>query len=457
MIDLRDGRQLSIIGLISIILLVVFAVGAVLTFTLLRKKSPLSITMRIFTILGFFVALALGLYSAFAFHSRSGEYSNPILDSIIIICAYFVLVGIAGGIIYYMIKNIHKSTKTLAVRSLVCIGILLSLSIVLYMALGFNDYVTYTITHEMWTGTVHRCVEAGTESLRWVMVPVEIDGVMHMVSQQVLHTCTQDGSLVVYSLKRVVEVVTTDTLIDAERSILIGFMLAPTLAAIAFAFIIIPKSLNIKPLEFTTREITLAGVFLALSAALSYVGIRMPAGGRITLAASTAIMIYAYFFGFRKGFIIITAFLTFQFIQGAWIINPWQALLDYVIPYMALVFFAIFNKSLNDKVLKLKFPVMFLIAAAGYVFVRYSSHVASGIIFGEEFLAAGGRPSRWMDVPIVPWSFFYNTFFLIDAVIAVAFGIVLLINKPLMKLLENAAMSQDGHDRSEGQIQENQA
>ena len=131
-------------------------------------------------------------------------------------------------------------------------------------------------------------------------------------------------------------------------------MLPIGVAAAASTYIIANKHEQI----FSSRDISLAGVLLGLAIALSYVGVRMPLGGRITFASSLPIMLFCYYFGFRKGVVMVVAFLAFQFIQGPWIIHPVQAVMDYVVAYLALIAFAALNKNINDKYFKT--PVLFL-------------------------------------------------------------------------------------------------
>ena len=71
---------------------------------------------------------------------------------------------------------------------------------------------------------------------------------------------------------------------------------------------------------FNTRDIAYGAICLAMSYALSFVGLRFPLGGTITLASILPISIYCYYFGLRKGAIICAVFMLLQLTQGPYII-----------------------------------------------------------------------------------------------------------------------------------------
>ena len=234
---------------------------------------------------------------------------------------------------------------------------------------------------------------------------------------------------------------------DLERITLWGLFIVVSIVALAITFIMLAKKF---PISFNTKDITVAGVLLALAIALSYVGARMPQGGRVTLASSLAIMIFAYFWGLRKGSIMVVAFLAFQFIQGIWILHFWSLLLDYIVPYLALIAFGIFSHKRvmpwNSKIIKIETGQIadtrikkrtlsrhanFFIAFSIYLLVRYFSHVLSGILFFGEWAPVGHTA--------ITWAFLYNTFFLLDAAIALLGGVVLLSSKHFNRFMTTTA------------------
>jgi len=184
---------------------------------------------------------------------------------------------------------------------------------------------------------------------------------------------------------------------------------------------------------FTTRDLTYGAITLGVSIALSYVSIRMPMGGRATLASSTAIMLYCFFFGYKKGMVVVSAFLAFQFIQGPTIVHFFSAILDYVIPYMALIFFGIFSRRWANKHNQ-DLQATFFIAGVLYVATRYLSHVLSGAIFFGQY-----APETWA---VLPYSLVYNMiWFAPDALFALMGGSILLSSKSVVKMLSVAGNS----------------
>jgi len=392
MLDLRwwnatdaDGNRyrampyISTTGIIGIALLVVFALAILVALTTLKNNKTAKVALSAVSILGILTGIILTFYTLIAFDRTTGEYSNLNFSILVTISTFLVIALVGGYILWQIISKKDKSISALVIQGSIATLFLASLSIMLFYALGHT------------------------------IVPFPSD-----------RTALYDWEIAA---------------LNEPRTILAGFLFVPALVMLTITFISVSKALKLQPLVYTTKDITFAGVLLALAIVLSYIGVRMPAGGRITLASSVAIMLYAYFFGFRKGSIMVFAFLAFQFIQGAWIIHPWQMFLDYIIPYSALILFAIFSKNFNDKIFKNKMPVMFFVAALGYILIRYFSHVWSGVMF---FYDPAGRPQEFRDMTVVGWAFLYNTFFLIDAAIALVVGVILLLNKPFMIAMTRA-------------------
>ncbi|MCL2061978.1 MAG: energy-coupled thiamine transporter ThiT [Firmicutes bacterium] len=209
---------------------------------------------------------------------------------------------------------------------------------------------------------------------------------------------------------------------------IVGFLAPCITASVVTAFVLSNKG---RTAVFTSRDLTYAAVMLSIAIALSYVKARFPmTGGGITLAASLPIMLYCYYFGLRKGAVIVSAFIAFQFLQGAWIVHPVQAILDYVVAYGALISFAIFNKRLNEKWFKTKFPILFFIAGLLYIAVRYTSHVVAGVVWFKDLVAEGWK--------LLPYSMVVNSYTIVDAAIALIAGLFLLCSNSFRKQLESA-------------------
>jgi len=307
----------------------------------------------------------------------------------LIIIAVFVLIAVLGGaIIFYFARTKNKKPLSIALRAIPAVLFLAALAIVLYALLDLQTL----------SGTLN---------------------------EDSIHFYTRGNNL-----------------------ILIGLLLVPLVVGLCVTFIALNKYF---PFSFTTKDITMAGVLLGLAAALSFVRLfRMPQAGSVTLASTLAIMIFCYFFGFRKGLIMVIAFLAFRFARGdLWILHAWSLLLDYVVPFSTLIFFGIFsfrrrvpwNKNAGAKQqnsMSKKFTLSshanFFIAFAFYVITRYMSLVLSGILFWGQ-LEDAVPPGH----TAVTWGFLYNTFFLADAAIALVGGVVLLSSKHFNRFMAASA------------------
>ena len=178
----------------------------------------------------------------------------------------------------------------------------------------------------------------------------------------------------------------------------------------------------------TTRDLTFGAICVASAFALSFFGYSLPQGGTITPASVLPIMLYCHYRGIGRGAIVCLSFTLLQFMQDPYILTPFQVLLDYFFPYLALIFSAVipFNRkkynllSSEDKSL-ISCHGGFFIGGALYAIFRYTSHVLSGAIFFGEYAPVGW--GAW------PYSFAYNSFALVDAIIAVGVGAALFTNK----------------------------
>ena len=210
---------------------------------------------------------------------------------------------------------------------------------------------------------------------------------------------------------------------------------------------VVQKKRGVK-FERSTKDLTYGAICIAASFALSYVKFfSLPYGGSITAASVLPMLIYCYYFEFRKSLVVSTVYMLLQFIQSPYIVSPWSALLDYVVPYMALSLVGLFkfNRKKYEKVTAegkspLRCHAGFFIGTSVYMVVRLFSHVLAGVLFwtsGVDFLG-------WTDpVGAAAWgySITYNTLFLVpDTAIALAAGILLLSSKAF-----NAFMAASGN------------
>lgn len=228
-----------------------------------------------------------------------------------------------------------------------------------------------------------------------------------------------------------------DVYVDAWQIVLL-FAIVTAILAIAFTITaVIEKRRGIVRVT-GTRELTYGAICLAASFALSYVTLfKLPNGGSITLASVLPIALYCYYFGFRKSIVLCFAYMLLQFLQGPYVVSPWSALFDYLLPYLALCLIGIFgyNPQKYKTILKNNKPVFtahlrILVGFALYFFVRYISHVLAGVLFwssGIDFMVWQGDLSGWV---AIGYSMAYNALFLVpDTLIAMIAAIAVLANK----------------------------
>lgn len=164
-----------------------------------------------------------------------------------------------------------------------------------------------------------------------------------------------------------------------------------------------------------TKIIAYASVCIALSYALSFVKFfTMGAnGGSITFASLLPLMIFAYFFGTKKGVFAGVIYGVLQFLQSPQVYQGMQVLLDYPIAFGAIGLAGIFR---NAKFTKHEF-IKFALGAIVAVTLRYASHVLSGYYVFSSW--------AWEGYGAFAYSVVYNLFCFVDLAIVLvpAFGI----------------------------------
>ncbi len=179
--------------------------------------------------------------------------------------------------------------------------------------------------------------------------------------------------------------------------------------------------------EFDTRCITLAGICVALSFALSYIKLfRMPQGGSITLASMLPIMLFSYIYGVKKGVLTCFVYGVLQAVQDPFIVHPAQFLLDYPVAYMLVGFAGAFNIKRLKNLPQLKFVLGAVLGGA----LRFTSHVLSGVFaFGAYALDSGATN-------FLTYSLIYNSTIFIDLLIVVVLGIFIFSSKSFVRQVE---------------------
>ncbi len=178
---------------------------------------------------------------------------------------------------------------------------------------------------------------------------------------------------------------------------------------------------------FNTKTLSLAGITIALSFALSFVKIfQMPQGGSITLLSLLPIMTYSYLYGAKKGLLIGIIYGLLQAVQSPYVIHPAQFILDYPVAFSSIAFAGIFKGK--DKFNKAN--VKFLLGAFISGLLRYVSHVLSGIFaFGAYALDNGYNG-------FLAYSSLYNLYVLIDVTLVAVFGFILFKSKTILRELQ---------------------
>lgn len=223
-------------------------------------------------------------------------------------------------------------------------------------------------------------------------------------------------------------------------------MLLAVIAIIAVPLVIVSIMLSKRRGEkfvFTTRDITYAAICLALSYALSFFGFKMPMGGTITPASILPVAVFCYYFGYRKGAVVSAVYMLLQLTQQPYIVNAWSMLLDYLIPYFALSLVGVFSYNPNrgraatgSKKFAIATHWGFFVGLLIYIVIRYSSHVLSGVLYWD--YSADYGMTTWA------YSLAYNSFCLVDTLIAAVAGLLLLSSKAFDKTISDAAIRSRG-------------
>lgn len=208
----------------------------------------------------------------------------------------------------------------------------------------------------------------------------------------------------------------------------------------------------------STRDITYGAICLAASYALSFIKLfRLPNAGAITPASILPLLLYCYYFGFRKSLVVSTAYALLQLIQDPYILSPFSALLDYLLPFMAISLAGVFRFSPNayKRAVGSKRPVItahgrFFVGVALYFVARYFFHTLSGVFFwsnGIEYLGWSGDltgAAAW------GYSLTYNILYLLpDTAIAVAAAAFVLSSKAFNAFMTAASHAHQNADAAE--------
>jgi thiamine transporter len=155
---------------------------------------------------------------------------------------------------------------------------------------------------------------------------------------------------------------------------------------------------------------------IALAYLLSLIKLwQMPQGGSITAGSMIPILVFAYRWGPKNGVLAGLVYGTLQFILGPkWSFHPVSILFDYSIAFAWLGLVGIFGKGVVQSILGITLGV----------FLRFASHVLSGVVVFASYAPEGVSP--------IWYSITYNGPFL-AVELAISIVIMVLLFKPLEK------------------------
>ena len=193
----------------------------------------------------------------------------------------------------------------------------------------------------------------------------------------------------------------------------------------------------------TTKELVFGAICVALSFVLSLIRLfRLANAGSITLASIFPIALYCYIFGFNKSMAVCFTFSLLNFCQGPYVISIWSALLDYLLPYLALSLVGVFSINPNkfSANATAKNHGKFFIGIALYFVVRLFSHTLAGMLFwsqGVDFWVFSGDLVGFTSFL---YSLCYNLAYLLpDTIVALLVSVILLssksVNREIYKLI----------------------
>jgi len=109
------------------------------------------------------------------------------------------------------------------------------------------------------------------------------------------------------------------------------------LCALALLAVVVLAARKGSSQRASTGMLAHGAVCIALAFVLSYVRLyRMPQGGSITPASMLPLIAFSFAYGVRPGLLAGLAYGLLHMLQGAWIIHPAQAALDYPLAYAML-------------------------------------------------------------------------------------------------------------------------
>lgn len=132
--------------------------------------------------------------------------------------------------------------------------------------------------------------------------------------------------------------------------------------------------------QLGVRVLAEAGVMVALAFVLSFIKVwQMPQGGSVTAGAMAPLILLAIRRGPVVGVVAGVVYGLLDYIREPYFLTPVQFLLDYPVPYGLLGLAGLI-------------PGQPVLAALFGIFLRFVSHVVSGVAFFASYAPAGESP-----------------------------------------------------------------
>lgn len=153
-------------------------------------------------------------------------------------------------------------------------------------------------------------------------------------------------------------------------------LIAILLVAYVLSAIIVDRKQ--KSAHFSTKQLAVCGISIAMGFLLSYIQVGLPYGGAVTLFSMFCICIIGYFYGIKAGFLSALAYSILQFFQsgGTYILSPMQVACDYFFAFTALGITGFFYQK------KGKFIPAFFLA----IMVRGLFHTIGGYLYWMDYM-----------------------------------------------------------------------
>jgi thiamine transporter len=168
--------------------------------------------------------------------------------------------------------------------------------------------------------------------------------------------------------------------------------------------------------KFSTKNLAVAGISLALAFITSFIKFERPMGGSITLFSMFFICFVGYVYGVKVGFTTAFAYSLLQFIQtgGSFFLSPFQVCCDYFFAFTALGIAGFWFNKKNGLVKG------FIVAAL----VRGLFHTIGGYIYWMDYMPEW-FPASLRNV----YSIVYNYSYILGEMIAT----LVVVNVPAVK------------------------